>query len=84
MHPDVDSTKCPTPHTPGTHTHWEGLNFLTYMLPLALQSSGNSKQDSGSHPAAVCQEPLMAWQLMESQFFFLWPHLLRRCSLVTG
>lgn len=67
-----------TSHT-GTPTHWEGLTFLTYLLPLAWQSSGNSKQASGSHPAAV---PLSVLQLMGSQFFFLWPHLLKRCSLV--
>lgn len=85
VHPDADSTKCPTPHTSSTCTHWEGLTFLIYLLPLAWQSSGNSKQDSGSHSAAVHQEPLRVLQLMESsQFFLRWSYFLGRYSLVTG
>lgn len=73
-----------TSHVQHTHPP-EGLTFLIYLLPLAWQSSGNSKQDSGSHSAAVHQEPLRALQLMESgQFFLLWPYLLGKCSLVTG
>lgn len=67
MHPDVDSTKWPTAHTPGTCTHREGLTFLTYLLLLAWQSCDTSKPSRTLEATMLqCTAALRALRLMES------------------
>lgn len=86
MHPDVDSTKRPTAHTPGTCTHWEGLTFLTYLLLLVRQSCDPSKP-AGLRRPPCCSAPAASEGIAahgESLVFHVWPHLLGTCSLGTG